>query len=90
MMHQAQPKSAATRKDARTVRSSSRPIRRVRTLLSTGFEAGYDPTFVQPQAGHAYASTTSLYTSVSADFKQKTVQQMIARRIAKTAEVPDA
>lgn len=53
-------------------------------------EAGYDPTFVQAQAGHAYASTTSLYTSVSADFKQKTVQQMIARRIATGAEVPDA
>lgn len=53
-------------------------------------EAGYDPTFVQAQAGHAYASTTSLYTSVSADFKQKAVQQMIARRIATDAEVPDA
>lgn len=45
-------------------------------------EAGYDPTFVQTQVGHAYASTTSLYTSVSADFKQRAVQQMIARRIA--------
>lgn len=45
-------------------------------------EAGYDPTFVQTQVGHAYASTTSLYTSVSADFKHKTIQQMIARRIA--------
>jgi integrase/recombinase XerD len=45
-------------------------------------EAGYDPSFVQTQVGHSYASTTSLYTSVSADFKQKTVQQMIARRTA--------
>lgn len=45
-------------------------------------EAGYDPTFVQAQVGHSYASTTSLYTSVSADFKQRAVQQMIARRIA--------
>ncbi len=27
------------------------------------------------------ASTTGLYTSVSSDFRQKTVQQMIARRI---------
>lgn len=45
-------------------------------------EAGYDPAFIQTQVGHSYASTTSLYTSVSADFKQKTVQQMIARRIA--------
>ena len=45
-------------------------------------EAGYDPAFVQTQVGHAYASTTGLYTSVSADFKQRAVQQMIARRIA--------
>ena len=31
--------------------------------------------------GHAYASTTGLYTSVSADFKQRSVRQMIARRL---------
>lgn len=49
-------------------------------------EAGYDPAFVQTQVGHSYASTTGLYTSVSADFKQKTVQQMIARRVG-TLEV---
>lgn len=44
-------------------------------------EAGYDPLFVQQQVGHSYSSTTALYTSVSADFKQKTIQRMIARRI---------
>lgn len=53
-------------------------------------EAGYDPAFVQTQVGHSYASTTSLYTSVSADFKQKTVQQMIAQRIAEKEGTPDA
>lgn len=42
---------------------------------------------VQTQVGHSYASTTGLYTSVSADFKQKTLQQMIARRTAKPEEV---
>lgn len=52
-------------------------------------EAGYDPAFVQTQVGHSYASTTSLYTSVSADFKQKTVQKMIARRIGKREENRD-
>jgi len=52
-------------------------------------EAGYDPAFVQTQVGHSYASTTGLYTSVSSDFKQKTVQQMIARRIT-TLEDHDA
>lgn len=45
-------------------------------------EAGYDPTFVQTQVGHAAASTTGIYTSVSADFKQKAIQTMIAKRIA--------
>jgi integrase/recombinase XerD len=42
---------------------------------------GYDPLFVQLQLGHTYASTTSLYTSVSSDFKQRVVQQMITRRL---------
>lgn len=45
-------------------------------------EAGYDPMFVQQQVGHSYSSTTALYTSVSSDFKQKTIQRMIARRLA--------
>ncbi|YCH08578.1 tyrosine-type recombinase/integrase [Arthrobacter sp. alpha11c] len=44
-------------------------------------EAGYDPLFIQQQVGHSYSSTTALYTSVSADFKQKTVQKMIAQRL---------
>lgn len=46
-------------------------------------EAGYDPAFVQTQVGHAYASVTSIYTSVGDDFKQKTIQKMIAQRIAR-------
>lgn len=53
-------------------------------------EAGYDPAFIQTQVGHSHASTTGLYTSVSADFKQRAVQQMIARRIANPKEDPDA
>lgn len=44
-------------------------------------EAGYDAAFIQAQVGHTHASTTGLYTHVSADFKHKTVQRMIARRI---------
>lgn len=44
-------------------------------------EAGYDPLFVQQQVGHAYSSTTALYTSVSSDYKQKVIQQMISRRL---------
>lgn len=44
-------------------------------------EAGADPAFVQAQVGHAAASTTGLYTSVGDDFKQKALQQMIAKRL---------
>lgn len=44
-------------------------------------EAGYDPLFIQQQVGHSYSSTTALYTSVSADFKQRTIQRMIAQRL---------
>jgi integrase/recombinase XerD len=52
----------------------------------TGAEAGDDPAFVQTQAGHTYASVTSVYTSLGDDFKQK----MIARRVARPEEVnPD-
>ena len=53
-------------------------------------EAGYDPTFVQTQVGHQNASTTGLYTSVSADFKQKEVQRMILQRTAQLQEGRDA
>ncbi len=44
-------------------------------------EAGYDPLFVQEELGHGNASTTALYTSVSSDYKHKTVQRMIAERV---------
>jgi hypothetical protein len=40
MMQQAQPKGAATREDATTVRSPSRPIQRVGTMLSTSLDNG--------------------------------------------------
>lgn len=45
---------------------------------------------MQPQVGHSHASTTSLYTSVSSDFKRTTVQQMISRRIAQPEGNADA
>jgi integrase len=46
--------------------------------------AAYDASelkIIQAQVGHSYASTTGIYTHVSADFKHKTVQRMIAQRI---------
>ena len=61
MMQQVQPKSAATRADATTVRSSSWPIRRVETLLSTSFDAGVDLRDVQIAARPADPRTTMRY-----------------------------
>jgi site-specific recombinase XerD len=44
-------------------------------------EDGYDPLFVQQQVGHCYASTTALYTSVSSDFRNRTLRAMMDRSI---------
>ncbi|WP_240675029.1 tyrosine-type recombinase/integrase [Cellulomonas endophytica] len=52
-------------------------------------EAGYDPLFVQQQVGHSYASTTALYTSVSSDFRTRTLRraldQDVSRALSATA-----
>src|SRR5258708_10125376 len=61
MMQQAQPKTAATRTDATTVRSSSRPIRRVGTMLTTSFAGGADLQMVKERLGHGSISTTEKY-----------------------------
>ena len=42
-------------------------------------EFGYPERFVQEQVGHAYASTTAIYASVSNDFKNKTLQAALSR-----------
>lgn len=42
-------------------------------------EHGYPERFVTEQVGHTYASTTAIYTSVSNDFKNKTLQAALAR-----------
>jgi site-specific recombinase XerD len=44
-------------------------------------EGGYDPSFVQQQVGHCYASTTALYTSVSSDFRNRTLRAALDRSI---------
>ena len=42
-------------------------------------EFGYPERFVQEQVGHAYAATTAIYTSVSNDFKNKTLRTALQR-----------
>jgi hypothetical protein len=59
MMQQAQPKSAATRADATTVRSPSWAIRRVGTLLSTSLASHTDLKVIQQMLGHSSIVTTA-------------------------------
>lgn len=42
-------------------------------------EFGYPERFVTEQVGHSYAATTAIYTSVSNDFKTKTLQAALER-----------
>lgn len=44
----------------------------------------YPERFVQEQVGHAYASTTAIYASVSNDFKDKDAHVALARVYAPT------
>jgi integrase/recombinase XerC len=45
-------------------------------------EDGFDPLFVQQQVGHAWASTTALYTGVSSDYKNRMVRAALERAFA--------
>jgi site-specific recombinase XerD len=41
-----------------------------------------DPRFVQEQVGHEHASTTSIYTCVSSDFRTRTLRRHLDATIA--------
>jgi integrase len=45
-----------------------------RSHITHLIEDGWDPFFVQQQAGHEHASTTSIYTCVSSDFRVRTLR----------------
>jgi integrase/recombinase XerC len=47
-----------------------------RSYVTHLIEAGWDPLFVQ-QAGHQHASTTSIYTCVSSDFRTRALRQAL-------------
>jgi site-specific recombinase XerD len=51
-------------------------------------EDGYDPEFVKQQVGHAYQSTTALYTAVSGDFANKMMRQALDRALDGRKETP--
>jgi site-specific recombinase XerC len=45
-------------------------------------EFDYPERFVQDQAGHAYASTTAIYTGVSDEYRTRLVTRALQRRHA--------
>lgn len=50
-------------------------------------EDGFDPLFVQQQVGHAWGSTTALYTGVSNDFRNRTLRAALDRAFAADGDV---
>ncbi len=50
-----------------------------RSYVTHLIEAGFDARFVQEQVGHEHASTTSLYTSVSSDYRTRSLRSALDR-----------
>lgn len=53
-----------------------------RSYVTHLIEDGYDAFFVQQQVGHEHASTTSIYTGLSPDYRARVVDDAIARMAA--------
>lgn len=54
-----------------------------RSYVTHLIEDGWDPRFVQEQVGHDHASTTSIYTCVSSDFRTRTLRRVLDGTINK-------
>lgn len=52
-----------------------------RSYITHLIEDGWDAKFVQDQAGHEHASTTSLYTGVSSDFRTRTLRRALDQTV---------
>ncbi|HEY5986487.1 MAG TPA: tyrosine-type recombinase/integrase [Streptosporangiaceae bacterium] len=48
-----------------------------RSYVTHLIEDGWDARFVQEQVGHEHASTTSIYTCVSSDFRVRTLRRAL-------------
>ncbi|MPZ74197.1 MAG: tyrosine-type recombinase/integrase [Nitriliruptorales bacterium] len=56
------------------------------SYVSHSIEDGVDPTFVQRQVGHSWASTTAGYTSVGADHANRMLRAALARAFVPAPE----
>jgi site-specific recombinase XerD len=52
-----------------------------RSYVTHLIEDGFDPRFVQEQVGHEHASTTSIYTCVSSDFRTRSLRAALDRSV---------
>jgi integrase/recombinase XerC len=60
-----------------------------RAYVTHLIEDGWDPRFVQEQVGHEHASTTSIYTCVSSDFRTRTLRTTLDGLLAQAlGQVP--
>jgi integrase/recombinase XerC len=60
-----------------------------RAYVTHLIEDGWDPRFVQEQVGHEHASTTSIYTCVSSDFRTRTLRTTLDGLLAQAlSQVP--
>lgn len=53
-----------------------------RSYVTHLIEGGFDALFVQQQVGHEHASTTSLYTCVSSDYRTAILRQALDKTLA--------
>lgn len=53
-----------------------------RSYVTHLIENGWDARFVQEQVGHEHASTTSIYTCVSSDFRTRTLRRALDTAVA--------
>ena len=59
-----------------------------RSYVTHLIEDGWDTRFVQEQVGHEHASTTSLYTCVSSDYRTRTLRRTLDSLIAEALNQP--
>ncbi|MFR9774036.1 tyrosine-type recombinase/integrase [Nocardia sp. SC052] len=57
-----------------------------RSYVTHLIEDGWDPRFVQEQVGHEHASTTSIYTCVSSDFRTRTLRRQLDATVTAALE----
>jgi len=56
------------------------------SYVTHSLEDGADHLFIQQQLGHAWGSTTAIYTSVSSDYRTRTLRAALDRAIGEAGD----